>query len=279
MNISENIWLKFIETFRKNKDQLQFGSYAAEISFYIIWAIIPMLLAIANVIAILPIQDDQVIAFIESGIPEEVRELLLPILKSFLKNASGGIFSLGLIISLWQASNIFNTIQRVFNQIYKVKAWENILIARLFAYLFTVFMVVLIFLITSLMAFGDKMLSVLGQYFPDIIGLISQILEQAGLIGVFFIFIFLISMYHYIPNVKWPFKYSLPGSIFAFLGFFLISQLFQLYVAFSGNSISNQALGVFLILMIWVYFNSMVVTIGAYLNVFVYDYIHHQLPE
>ena len=272
MKKQRSFWQKLIKTYQQNSDQLQFGSYAAEISFYVIWAMIPILLALANIIAILPIQNTDILQLTKSFVPTEVESILMPILQGYLNNTSPGVFSLGLIISLWPASNVFNTFQRVFNLIYKVKPRQNMLVARAFAYLFTIFIVLLLFLVTSLLVFGESILNLVKDHIPDYFGIISIIIKQSWIFGVILIFLILVLMYHFIPNISWPIKYALPGAIFSFIGIFLISQLFTLYLSFAGNSISNQTLGIFIILMIWLYFNSMVLTIGAYINVFYHDY-------
>lgn len=277
MNKKENIWSRLLKTYRENSEQLRFGSYAAEMSFYVIWAIVPILLALANVIAILPIKNPEVLQMMKNFVPEEVHSILLPVLQGYLENTSPGVFSLGLIISLWPASNVFNTLQRVFNEIYKVEARKNLLISRGFAYLFTIFMVLLIFAVTSLLVFGESILHLVEQRLPDYAALASLIIQQGWIFGVIIIFCLLVLMYFLIPNIHWPIKYALPGAVFSFVGIFLISQLFTIYLSFAGNSISNQTLGIFIILMIWLYFNSMVLCIGAYLNVFYHDFKNPKL--
>lgn len=272
MEKSQNIWSRLLKTYRDNSEQLRFGSYAAEMSFYVIWAMVPILLALANVIAILPIKTADILAMMRNFVPAEVQSILLPILQGYLENTSPGVFSLGLIISLWPASNVFNTLQRVFNEIYKVEPRKNLLISRGFAYLFMIFMVLLIFAVTSLLVFGESILHLVEQRLPDYSGLVSLIVQQGWIFGVILVFCLLVLMYYIIPNVHRPLKYALPGAIFSFVGIFLISQLFTIYLSFAGNSISNQTLGIFIILMIWLYFNSMVLCVGAYLNVFYYDF-------
>ena len=265
-------WQRLFQSFKKNRQQVKFGSYAAELSFYVLWALVPILLALANVISILPINQNNVINMMAQGLPVEVRSILLPLLKDYLQHASTSIFSLGLIISLWPASNVFNTIQRVFNTIYQAEPRKNALVSRLFAYIFTILMVVGAFILTSIIMFSEQILRFVQDVIPHQFDVVSVILSQSWVLGIILLFLILVIMYHFIPNVNWPIKYAFPGTVFAFLGFNAISQLFTIYLNFAKNSISNQTIGIFIILMIWLYFVAMVLCLGAYINVLYHDY-------
>ena len=263
---------RLIKTFQLNSQQLSFGSYAAELSFYIIWAIVPLMLAIANTIAVLPFSSDQIITTISQVIPDQVQSLLIPLLEDYLNSTSTGVFSLGLIISLWPASNVFNTIQRVFNTIYKTQPRQNMFVARAFAYIFTVALVISGIGLGFVVVFGETIFNFIQETFMIDLGILHFIVRQSGAIGFILVAGLLLIMYHFIPNVTWPLKYSIPGTVVSLIGFSLISQLFSLVVGLMGKSTSNQTIGVFIILIIWLYFNAMVVTVGAFINVFYYDF-------
>jgi membrane protein len=80
-------------------------------------------------------------------------------------------------------------------------------------------------------------------------------------------------IYYVVPNVRWSFKYSLPGAAFATIGFLLISQLFSLYVGVAGNqAIGNSAIGVVITLLLWLYLMGTVLILGGFLNVMLYHY-------
>lgn len=279
MTRRENFWYKFFNAYHLNKDQLQFASYAAEISFYTLWAMVPLLYAMANVISLLPIHNEEVIVMLRTSLPQEIQPLMLPALSNFLTHTSKQVFSVSLIISLWPASNIFHSVQRVFNQIYKVKPRKNFFISRAFAYLFTIIMVLLVFIVSSVLTMGQTFLTLLGQHLPELQKIVVLVINKGWIFSLLVIYFLLVVTYYVIPNVRWPLRYALPGATFAFLGFLLVSQLFNLYLVFAKTSISNQTFGVFMILIIWIYLNSMVVTIGAFLNVFYYDYVHGSLID
>lgn len=263
---------KLIKTFQANNQQLAFGSYAAELSYYVILAIIPLMLALANVIALLPISEAEIIKTIELALPAEIEAVLIPLLESYLTGTSSSIFSLSLIISFWPASNVFNTLQRLLNRIYKTEARKNFFISRLFAYAFTLVVVISTVIFVFAVTFGQQVLQFLQEFLEIDLLFLTGFVEDVWLIGLAGIFLLVMSIYYFMPNVNWKIKYVIPGTIFTVLGFITVSQLFTLYLSFAANNIGSGTIGVFIVLMIWLYLNALVIAIGAYINVFYHDY-------
>lgn len=259
--------------------QRKFGSYAAELSFYIIWAVVPLLLAIANVIAVLPFSSDQIVSVINDAMPDEVSDVIVPILESYIASTSVKALSLGLIISLWPASNVFNAVQRILNTIFKAEPRKNALISRGFAYVFTLALVVLIFSLTLVFVFGETILDYLTSTFGIEIPIVGAILQNSGLIGLLSLFILMFSIYQFMPNVNWSPKYASMGAMVALIGFGLISQLFTVYLSFNKNIDSNSAIGIFIVVIIWLYYNMMVISLGAYAAVIYHDYCERDYLE
>lgn len=274
-----SVWQQFMAAWASNP-QRKFGTYAAELSFYIIWAIIPLLLTLANLIAILPFSTYEIIQVIEQAIPEQIQPAIMPILEGYIDQTSTSALSLGLVVSIWPASNVFNTIQRIMNTLFKATPKGNALIARAFAYIFTLAAVVLIFIFAVVIVFGSSIIEYVGQTFniqlPD---LIDTILNQGMIIGMGSIFFLMFSIYQYMPNLKWHPRYALVGASSATLGFIAVSQLFGVYLSFSRNVDTNTAIGLFIVAVIWLYFNMMAIAGGAYVTVLYHDFCERDYWE
>lgn len=259
--------------------QRQFGSYAAELSFYIIWALIPMMLAFANVIAILPFSTNEIVSVIEQALPSQVSAGVMPILESYINQTSASALSIGLIISLWPASNVFNTVQRIVNKIFKATSARNAFLARAFAYVFTLALVLVLFSLGLVFIFGEAILSYLGDVFNLQLPFLDSILSQSGLIGIIGIFCLMFAIYYFMPNKNWPARYAAIGAGVATAGFVAISQLFTVYLSFNKNVDSNTAIGLFIVVIIWLYFNMMVIAAGAYVAVIAHDFSERDYYE
>lgn len=115
----------------------------------------------------------QIIDTIQLALPDEVEVAIIPLLETYLTGTSSGLFSLSLIISLWPASNVFNTMQRVLNTIYKTVPRKNFFIARLFAYVFTLLIVIALVTFTFALVFGETII----DYIQEVFGIQFFLLE------------------------------------------------------------------------------------------------------
>src|SRR5699024_8226898 len=84
---------------------------------------------------------------------------------------------------------------------------------------------------------------------------------------VFMIIIFAL-LYKYSPCVKdrddIRFKYTIPGGIFATVGWILASIIFSYYVNNFGNySVTYGALGGIIVMLIWLYMSAIIILIGG----------------
>lgn len=254
----------------------EMGRQAAELAYYILLSLFPVLLALGNLIPLLPIPTEQVLSYVEMGVPAEISAILLPILEGYLEGGSGGAITIGVLITLWPASKAFSIFQRVLNQVYDAEVGRNFIMARIFSFLIAILLVGTMGLVAFLFVFGREILNLVQQLLPfDLVGVITTF-EYFRWIVAFVVLILMMSLVYYIvPNVKWPFKYAVPGAILTTLGFLLISQLFSLYISFAGGqSIGTGTIGVFIVLMIWLFLLGNVFILGGILNVVIYDYNH-----
>jgi hypothetical protein len=76
-------------------------------------------------------------------------------------------------------------------------------------------------------------------------------------------------LYKILPNKRQGWQQTLPGALLATVLFFIILQVFPLYLALFGKGFqAYAAFGVFLLMMFWVYLLGIVLVLGAELNAF-----------
>ncbi|MGP6138655.1 MULTISPECIES: YihY/virulence factor BrkB family protein [unclassified Jeotgalibaca] len=265
-----------IKIAQKHFKRAEVGRQSAELAYYTLLALFPVLLALANVIPLLPLPTEQILEYVQMAVPDEVGTVILPILEGYLSGGSGGAISLGVIISLWPASKAFSVFQRVLNQVYDTEPRKNFIITRIFSFLTAVLMVSLMAVVAFIFVFGREILELVQSLLPvDILGVITAFEQVRWIIAFATLIMILAFVYYFIPNVKWGIKYALPGAVFATVGFLLISQLFSLYISIAGGaSIGTGTIGVFIVLMIWLFLLGNVFIIGGAVNVIYYDYTH-----
>ena len=70
-----------------------------------------------------------------------------------------------------------------------------------------------------------------------------------------------------LPNLKRPWRWVTPGSVFVILAWLLASKGFNAYVHYVGSySKTYGALGGLMILMLWIYIVSLIILVGAEVN-------------
>ena len=81
------------------------------------------------------------------------------------------------------------------------------------------------------------------------------------------IFVIIILIYTLIPNAKLHFILVLPGAILATIGWLGLSQGFSIYVRyFTRTLLSYEALGTFIVLLLWLNYTGWVIMLGSVVN-------------
>lgn len=264
---------RIILLMKENWGRIKISSQAAELAYFALLALFPTLLVLGNLIPLLPIPKDQVMSYLALTLPQEINEVINPILTQYLSGGSGGVVSIGVLLSIWTASKTFTIFQKVLNQVYNTKVRKNVIVQRMFSFVIAFLMVVMIALVTFVFIFGKYILSFLGDVFPIQVEYINTF-DNFRWVGAFLVvWVLLTYIYYIVPNVYWPIKFSVPGALFSTLAFLLISQVFSSYIGIAGRqAVGNGAIGVFIILMLWLYLLGIVLILGGFLNVTLYYY-------
>jgi len=83
-----------------------------------------------------------------------------------------------------------------------------------------------------------------------------------------FLALFFSGLYHFVGRAQMPYRHALPGALFAAAAWLFLAQLFSFYVQ-SINSFTRLygSLGGFIMVMLWLYYDSVVMLTGGILNV------------
>jgi len=237
--------------FQQHWGRMEIGRQSAEMAYYVLLALLPTLLLLGNIIPLLPLPREQVLSYVEMALPLEVSNTLTPILEQYLNSGSSGVVSFGLVLSIWTASKAFNVFQNVLNQVYNTKMRKNFIVHRIFSFVIAFLLVAMIAFVAFLFMFGRYIRDFFEEFLSIQLDFITAFENFRWIVAFLIIAIIMTVIYYVVPNVRWSFKYSLPGAAFATIGFLLISQLFSLYVGVAGNqAIGNSAIGVVITLLI-----------------------------
>lgn len=242
---------------------------AASISFDLLLAIPPACIFIFTLLPYLPIKDqlEQLYELIRDVIPgRQNHEPIINFLKDFASIERSDLLSFGFLLALYFSSNAMIGIMRSFNRKnyigfserhYFHDRWVAIKLTLIF------FLIILLSIVALVLR--GAVLTWLGIEDPAIRTLI---LNARWLVIVLLFFLTISFIYRHAPAVHKKWKLVNPGSILATFMMIAFTMGFSYYVVNFGNyNKLYGSIGTVLILMLLIYFNSLVLLIGFELNV------------
>jgi membrane protein len=257
-----------ISFFYKQVRRVGLTERTSAISFNFIMAMPPMIIFLFTLIPYLPISQaliNQLYELIREIIPGEKNyEPIIDFLNDFLNNQRYGLLSVGFILALYYSSNAMAGIMRAFDKNYigfrKRSYWE----AKKTALQLTLILFLLMIVSLVLLIMQGAVLNWIVQS-----KMLRIVIINVRWIIIILLFLASISfIYRHAPFVHKKWKLVNPGSVLAttLMLFFII--LFSYWVNhFSNYNKLYGSIGTLLLLMLLVYFNSLVLLIGFELNV------------
>lgn len=240
---------------------------AAQLAYFFLLSLFPFLLFLVTLIGYLPIDEDYLLSFLDAYAPAEIMTFIEGNLTHLINVQNGSLLSLGIIGTLWSASNGVNAITRAFNRAYEVEENRSFIVARLIAIALTIAMIVIICTALLLPVFGE----LIGGYLFSFVGLSEDFIKVWNMLrwivsSTVFLIVF-IALYKLAPNMPIKLKDAFWGALFATISWQLVSLAFSYYVSSIGNySATYGSLGTIIILMIWFYISGIIIITGGVIN-------------
>ncbi|HAJ70100.1 MAG: YihY/virulence factor BrkB family protein [Alkalibacterium gilvum] len=273
--------IRFIKIAQSNWQRATVNQSAAEMAYFLLLSLFPILLVLANTIPLLPIDANEVLSITSDFVPQDVFGVIEPIIRNYLESGSGGAISIGLLAALWSASRVITILRRVLDEVYGSIQTSNFIIGRVVS-LFTMIGIVLVIgAAVFAFVFGDQIL----QFIQDTIGVtipfIQQFLLLRWVVLVVILFLVFLIVYRIVPNHHLTMNYSYQGAIFATIGWVALTQGFSIYLNFAGgDAVANATFGTFIALMIFLYLSSLILLLGALINAMIFEWKNHMsVPE
>lgn len=257
-----------------------FTERASAIAFNFTMALPPAIIFLFTLIPYLPIPKDfihQMFSLIRDVVPgEKNNEGLIKFLSDMLSKPRTGLLSTGFILALFFSSNAVMGIMRSFDKNYIGFRKRKGLHRRSVALRLTFILFILFFISIIALIMQGAVLRWLGVRDKTLI----SIIHNFRWIVIVLMFFFSISfIYRYAPAVTKRWKLVNPGSIFATFLMILFTACFSYYVSnFSNYNELYGSISTVLILMLLIYFNSLVLLIGFELNVSI-NSLKHEVDE
>ena len=232
-------------------------------------AIPPACIFLFTLIPFLPVHGlmNELYGLIRDIIPgQKENSAIISFLSDFTTTQRNDLLSFGFILALYFSSNAMIGIMDSFNKIeYIGFSKRHVLHDRWVAMKLTLIMFVIIILSVGLLVLRGSVLKWLGIEDPNIRTLIYN---TRWVVIVFIFFLTISFIYRHAPAVHKKWKLVNPGSILATFMMIAFTMLFSYWVVNFGNyNKLYGSIGTIMILMLLVFFNSLVLLIGFELNV------------
>lgn len=243
---------------------------AAQLAFYLLFAIFPFLILLVSLLAFLPIPNlaGHMLSALTQVAPREALALLEEPIRQVVSTPRGEVVFASLFASLLFASSGTSALMYALNRAYRVvdpRPWWRM---RLWAVLLTALAGLLA--IASMIGFflGPSVLHAiatllgLGVIEARAWALLRWPMVLLGAMGA------LALLYFFLPALELPLRRVVPGAVMGALLWLLSSLGFSLYVENLGvydRTYGSLAGG--MVLLLWIYLSSLSVLLGAELNV------------
>lgn len=243
---------------------------ASSLAFRFFLALFPTIIFLLSLLPYIPIDSfyQELLLILEELLPEEAYKTSVETIDDLFNKTHNTLLSFGFIFALYLASDGVNAMILAFQNSYHNPKEVGFIKQRATSLLLLVILTVLMVLAVGLIVFSEIIISFLisNGFMTDGISVI--LLNIANMIILLFIFLLGISSIYYFGSMEYKkFKFISAGSTLATLLTILLSFGFAFYVNnFASYNKIYGSIGTLIVIMLWLYFNSLVLLIGYELN-------------
>ena len=265
-------WLELAKrVWKETNDDKMFGR-AAELSYYFLLALFPLLIFLTSIIGIIIGEGTEtrqtLFSYLARIMPPSAFQLIEATMVEVSNGSSGGKISFGLLAALWAASNGMGAITESLNVAYDVEETRPWWKTRLVAIGLTIALSVLIISALLLVVAGGH----IGEGLAGHFGLGSAFATAWKIIQwpvvLAFIMLAFALIYYFAPDIReQAWSWLTPGAAIGVALWLLVSLAFRVYLQFFDSyNKTYGSLGAVIILMLWLYFTGAAVLIGGEIN-------------
>lgn len=266
---------KVLEFFFKGIVNGNLTTRASAISFSMFLALFPALIFFFTLIPFIPIENFQeiLLGLIHDVIPHKAWEVVESTVTDIIVRPRGGLLSLGFILALIFSTNGIDSMISAFNASYHTMESRGIIMQRWVSTVLVLILAILLIIAIATITIGTAFFRFIDSHNwmqDQFVLILIQWVRWVVLVALTYFAISFI--YYWGPAKKTPFKFFSAGSSLATL-FMMASNIgFNFY----ANNLARYnalygSIGTLLLILLWIYFNSIIILIGFELNASIYN--------
>jgi membrane protein len=243
---------------------------ASAIAFNLLLALVPATVFLFTLIPFIPIPNfhEELIKLFESILPVNAFSFLETTIVDLVTIKSGGFLLFMFVATIVFSTNGIHAIINAFvvsSHAFKPRSWVN---QRKISIILLLIGILMIGLAGFMVIFGKMVITRLVEL--EIIErhlVIFMLILLKWIIVILLMLLAISNLYYFAPAIKSDFRFISPGSIVATILFIITSLGFSAYVNHFGqyNKLYGW-IGTFIVILVWLYLNSIALLIGFELN-------------
>lgn len=246
--------------------KLGISQSAAELSYFLLFSFCPILMFLTAVLAQINLSEQTIYTFTQL-LPESIQNMIQGYIDYISSQPSIRPMLAGTLLTIYFLSRAVRSMIYTINQIYGIEEHRGVKYRWIMSFVFTSGFLLSILGTLSLVIFSRMFLNFIREWIPIPYDIINSLESTSMPIAITIIFIFVLLVNKLMPSMKLTIKQILPGSIFSFVSWLIISEAFSFYVnRIAKYSLLYGSLGAIIVLMVWLYMTSITLLLGPVLN-------------
>jgi membrane protein len=245
------------------------------VAYFALASFVPLIFLALSILGFTHQADESsaLVSYLEDIFPGQSVESIVTVVDTVQENART-LSIVGGVALLWSSLSLFSALESAFNIIYG-RPNRSFVRGKGLALVYMTTALVVLFAALAVGTFGYDLLR---RYAGGALGtgvvpfLLTVLLSGAAL------FLFLVSAYYRLPNVRLRRLEVVPGAIVGAVALEVTLQGLPLFVRATSEVVALQALGATFLLLVWLYVMANVIVFGAALN---YEWFYgsrHRMP-
>lgn len=256
-----------------------FFGMAAEMGFWFAIGIFPFMLLVMSFFGWLGKKSLMmpIIHFLDSVAPNQSVGLIKEVLEEVVIFQKGGLVALfGLLVTIGLASNAIFVIIKGMNRALGIEEHRNLFTTRALSVMMVFINAFVMFISVNLIIFGKIILQFLLNFIHMSDNFINIVMFTRWPVSFIILYVMAFLNYYILPategHEKLKSKAAMPGALFFSFFWIFGSWCFSIYI----NNLNTYnrvygAIGAFAMLMVWLYWTSLIILIGGEINSQVYN--------
>lgn len=271
--LQTRMFRKTIRNSIQNAANHDIGKSAAALTYYLLFALFPLLIFVSNLLGLLDLNVDAITRTLLPVMPDDVVHLLEAYLSHINDNSSQVLFWFSLVFTVWFPMRAVKGLMDDVRLAYQLEKPCKPVWYAIRQFLFTIVFLVFIVVLFVLAILGRRFITTVTAW----LGLEQLLKIPSALLNLwqYFRFVLLASLmfavlgllYATAQDRRQGIKTILPGVLLAMVSWLLVSIGFSVYVErFANYSVIYGTLGAVIVLLVWLFLTSFILIFGAEFN-------------